>query len=99
MAHLLALKLEPAALLALCPTTTVEREVALPAVDVLVLGHERQWRLRRQVCELPEPEPQADRNEEEVHPRKPYDLNPVPESQVDTLKEINKDQQLAITPE
>merc|ERR1740120_567721 len=65
-AHLLALELQPAALLAIVPAAAVPGEVALAAVHVLVLGHQGDRRLRGQVGELAVPIPEADGHEEEV---------------------------------
>merc|ERR1719436_1360553 len=56
-AHLLALELQPPAFLAIVPAAPVPREVTLAAVQVLVLRHEGNRRLRREVRELAVPIP------------------------------------------
>merc|ERR1719188_1042523 len=75
--NLLALELEPAALLAVVPAAAVEREIALAAIEVLVLWHQRDRRLSGQVSELAEPEPQADWEEGDVHKRQPQQELPL----------------------
>merc|ERR1719162_2303894 len=70
-AHLLALELKKAALLAIIPAATVEREITLASIQVLVLWHQGNHRLAGQVRELPIPEPKANGDEEKVHPSEP----------------------------
>merc|ERR1711924_316009 len=77
VAHLLALKLQPAALLAVVPAATVEAEVTLSGVQVNVLRHQGNHGLGRQVRELTPPIPQRDRDEEEVHPGEPEQKLPL----------------------